>query len=679
LTLYGEPRVWLEEFPLEQPVPLTYDHLGLRYYGEIIRGDGWSPAWGEPLTGDIFFRIVLLRQRRAPRRPTILDSRIALCLPGAGLSRRRNRLAGELSTIRETQAVYLSHRDTEAGLIRTTLERREAGLEEEFMGEESVRYSEGEIFIDSGQPPDPASFFAGLDPLTWYSRLAGWLLTRAYPTLPIDGAILPRPVTADDPAHLHSAIFAQPGSSPGILAELGPGLGLNLSGAPEYLDMSNCPVAGLIRSRLASLPAPAPWVDLHHFLAHQIGLTGPLATLYTLLYLFAEEPELELRLSPDHQLALVEGRRLLGTRLTSDLIPPLLWDRRIAGWGTTIGPATELQWNDTLLYLSALSPDLTTVDEKDDFRSQEGLLLGRVRALGQDLTQATGFLELLARTAADPDMIGAADYAAPFRRLLAISGDDFVSVYQSVRRVYRDYRQLEADLATLRQLVHLGQWQEDILRGQEYLQQAAVPPSMAELSIQRQGLHEALAPGPLLRSSRGWEGLVPQISRFKSEYASAYRSHHQRLHQSLPSYQQELESAHRKMRAHTLLNTLPELGEPTGAGLSDAVENFDGGPDACLVGAADLDLQSVPWCQSCRLPLEQSLPTEELARLLSAIDGVLGEKNRRLSNLLVERILQGNTDKRLEEFLNIVQASDLSALSNTLSEELLEFIRRLLS
>ena len=202
---------------------------------------------------------------------------------------------------------------------------------------------------------------------------------------------------------------------------------------------------------------------------------------------------------------------------------------------------------------------------------------------------------------------------------------------------------------------------------------------MAELSIQRQALHEALAPGPLLRSSRGWEGLVPQISMFKSEYASAYRSHHQRLHQSLPSYQQELESAHRKMRAHTLLNTLSELGEPTGAGLSETEENFDVGPDACLVSEADLDLQSVPWCQSCRLPLERTLPTEELTRLLSAIDGVLGEKNRRLSNLLVERILQGNTDERLEEFLTIVQASDLSALSNTLSEDLLEFIRRLLS
>jgi hypothetical protein len=56
----------------------------------------------------------------------------------------------------------------------------------------------------------------------------------------------------------------------------------------------------------------------------------------------------------------------------------------------------------------------------------------------------------------------------------------------------------------------------------------------------------------------------------------------------------------------------------------------------------------------------------------------LGAKNRRLSSLLVERILQGHTDERLDAFLKIVQASDLSALSNTLTPELVAFIRRML-
>ena len=68
----------------------------------------------------------------------------------------------------------------------------------------------------------------------------------------------------------------------------------------------------------------------------------------------------------------------------------------------------------------------------------------------------------------------------------------------------------------------------------------------------------------------------------------------------------------------------------------------------------------------------------ELARLVAAIDGVLEDKNRRLSNLLVERVLEGNNDQRLGDFITIVQASDLSALSNTLNEDLLAFIRQLL-
>ena len=50
---------------------------------------------------------------------------------------------------------------------------------------------------------------------------------------------------------------------------------------------------------------------------------------------------------------------------------------------------------------------------------------------------------------------------------------------------------------------------------------------------------------------------------------------------------------------------------------------------------------------------------------MSAIDGVLEDKNRRLRNPLVELVLEGNNDQWLGDFMTIVQASDLSALSNT--------------
>ena len=122
MTTYGEPRVWLDQFPLGEPQPFAVDYHGIRYPGEIIRAQSWRPPWGEPLTGDIYFRIVLLLRRPgagAPRNFSIEDSRIAVCLPGAGLSRQRGRLTEEIATIRETQARYLTQRDSEVDLIES--------------------------------------------------------------------------------------------------------------------------------------------------------------------------------------------------------------------------------------------------------------------------------------------------------------------------------------------------------------------------------------------------------------------------------------------------------------------------------------------------------------------------------------------------------------------------------
>ena len=178
---------------------------------------------------------------------------------------------------------------------------------------------------------------------------------------------------------------------------------------------------------------------------------------------------------------------------------------------------------------------------------------------------------------------------------------------------------------------------------------------------------------------RNWSALVHDISRFKSRYTTAYRLNHEDVHIQLPSYRRELESAQRKLAALELLNTLPELGDPAGAGLAKPLADLDQGPPSCSVPAGELQLESVPWCSSCWLSLERSLPGAQLARHLTTIDIHLGRKNGRLSQLMVDRLLQGQEDVRMDDFLRIVQASDLSALSNTLTPELLTFVRQMLA
>ena len=97
----------------------------------------------------------------------------------------------------------------------------------------------------------------------------------------------------------------------------------------------------------------------------------------------------------------------------------------------------------------------------------------------------------------------------------------------------------------------------------------------------------------------------------------------------------------------------------------------DATPDRILV-------KESPSCPACGLALGVEPPIQETELLLQDLNEALGQQNQRLSHVLVQRIIHGQVDTRLEKFLKIVQASDLSALANTLDDELLTFIRRLL-
>ncbi|MCH8744265.1 MAG: hypothetical protein IIB31_01305 [Chloroflexi bacterium] len=690
MTTYGEPRIWLDQFPLGESQSFEQEWNGITYPGEICRSDTWSPGWGQPLTDDTYFRIVLMVRRPDGLTPRIEDQRIALCLPGDGVYRRRDRLVDELATIRETQVLYVTQRDPEATLIRSTLQRRQQGLEEELITHELDRYSSGTVLSAPGSGPIPNDLFAGADPVSWFANIARWLLSRAYPNSPLDTNLLPRGVTQEDAGLLYEAIFREPApaSKQGqanrnqeILGELGPGLGLSSTNNPTTYDPSACPVLEIIQRHRSGEASSIAWPDLHHHLAHEVGLTGPLATLFSLVYLHQTRPELEMGLVDNHRLSLLGNRPLTGTRLTGDLLTQLTWDSRIAQWATTLGPITQPSWDETLPYLSVISPNLTPVGVGGSIIENEQLLLRDLDSIRASVGLGQDFLALLGDAPIDrPTNPG--NLLASLSRISSIavegSQSDFQAVYESIRSIYSDYRLLEEDLTQVSRLAQLGRASAEIREAWVYIVAAEVNPEMAELSVERQSVAAAVTADSLLSFSRSWAVLSQQVDSFKSKYATAYASHHQQFNQTLIGYRLDLAAAKLKLTALELLNGLTELGPPAGAELAQLLADLETDRNSCSVPVAKIDLVRTPQCTNCRLSLEDSLNAQGLARCIDLIDGTLGERNRALSNLLVDKILHGQVDQRMEDFLKIVQASDLSALSNTISEEMISFLRRLL-
>jgi len=102
------------------------------------------------------------------------------------------------------------------------------------------------------------------------------------------------------------------------------------------------------------------------------------------------------------------------------------------------------------------------------------------------------------------------------------------------------------------------------------------------------------------------------------------------------------------------------------------------GLNPCQIQEQDLHIADEPICPECLIDLDQSVPADELERLSPQGDLALGDKTQELSRLLVEKVIAGRTDERWLEFLQIVQASELSSLANTLDNDLVTFIKQVL-
>ena len=269
---------------------------------------------------------------------------------------------------------------------------------------------------------------------------------------------------------------------------------------------------------------------------------------------------------------------------------------------------------------------------------------------------------------------------ASLERLARVSGGNFAEVYQSVRTVYPALPELTSDPETLHQSASLDDDSAEIFQARTYIANARAPSvGFANLAVDRETLLTGLSASRLARPrGRGWSAIARDAAAFKVRYAQAYREHHQQFHDELAGFQSTLTTAKKKSAALGLLNTIVELGPPDGAGLGDDLAALDMGPEPCSQQESGLELSNEPHCPECQITLPQNVPSAELARLAPQVDMALGGKTREPSRRLVEKALAGRTDERWLEFLQIVQASELSSLANTLDKDLVSFIKQVL-
>ena len=651
----------LLDLPPGQTTQVTACYHGLAYSGEIVLLPTWEPALGEPLQEDSFFRIVFLEDYASVEPRHLHDARVAVCLPRKSDRKRHRALEQEWSVLREARARYAIP-ETEHALQET----------------QRQLYTSGSVVAGAGQDIPTHRVFQKLAPEVWVAQLAEALLSWTYPRLPLDSSAFPRPMTDGDAGLLFRGVVQQdvmPDVASAVEA-FGPGLGLTLP-AGEGAALQDCAVFQLLHSEMAQRGGSWTCQDLYQRMAHVHGLPYWLVSLYLLAFLHRNRPPAELHLQPDHNLLLQSGARYQGMVVVAETVRTLDFTPRLERESQLLRYASPVSWNTVSLYFSRLEPSLMSEEGATEAEQLAPTLLETLSNLRTDVTQVDKGLSKLSEALGEELPEQTVDLLGQFRLLSQARAPE--SALQTARQQFKSPDGLSQAIGRYRALQQITAQTDFLTRTTRYLREAHVPEQLGTLALERRSLLDALRMTELTAIPFSTQAMEQQIAHFREEYRRAYTSHHDGYRREAALLLPQLQDAQIEATALEQLNGIAELGHPVGV---DSLERFHRLLDrfsVCSAPASRLALDRTPLCRRCRITLGQEPPTEDVSELIKRIERGLREQNRRLSQQVVRQILDGPRDERLDRFIQVVQASDLSGLVNVLDERLVQFVREVLS
>ncbi len=640
---------------------ITAIHNGIQYTGEMVRASAWDASFGLPLVGDRYFRVVFLEAPAVLSASDIRDSRIAVYVPGprtAGLERAE----AQLRTMREAQGLHASESETRDALDSEVREIEERAVEE---WTESFRH--GHLVTAPPLTVDLEAVFEDGYWSAWGERIAVKLLARTYEESLIDAALIMGALRPDlDAPMLFEAVTGAQGDLSNFVMEaFAWALGIAQPASARTLDLSACPALNVIESAIGET-RPG---ELGHLLAHEHGLTYPLATLFMLL--FVSMGTHRLRLDRGHGMRARDGSVLGEDMISAQTLARLAWPTELWDWVESIEPMDSTAPEPTS-YMAAMG--LEELAQQPESERQAAL-----RQWADDMGRSIDTVaEALAKLAAAQgrELDGAVSAEINIMRGL-LSSEPLAlpglaeSAYGSAGAFANAVKLWQAWRTALRHVAPLAE-------AVGFLGRATVDEDRSDLFMEREVLREQLLEPRLLSAPQQWGPLVEGFERFRRGYVAAYLRHHDEYHARMGALAHVMDEASAQASALARLNSLSELGAPVAADLPGLTAELRNEVIACGADPSAADIAEQVRCQACGIGLDGKAPVDEVNRLAGYVQEALGEQNRRLSTHIAHRLIQRDDQERLDRFIQVVEVSDLAGLAHVLDDELTSFVGALL-
>ncbi|HWC28868.1 MAG TPA: hypothetical protein VG845_02190 [Dehalococcoidia bacterium] len=222
-----------------------------------------------------------------------------------------------------------------------------------------------------------------------------------------------------------------------------------------------------------------------------------------------------------------------------------------------------------------------------------------------------------------------------------------------------------------------------LLEARAYLGSATVPAHLhPDIATDQAALLDTNTFDALWREPQRGAVFLNTIDIWQNDYRPAYTQQHAAFNAALTDIAVRMDALQPQVAALERLNTLTRLGAlqagPALAQYHELEPLFGCAADAESLGYA---LATDPTCAYCGFRLGDQPPVADADRVQQAIERGLAHQQSRLAQRVVRRLLarpgRAGSD-RVDRFIEVVQASDLTGLAAVLDDGLTAFLRELL-
>ena len=515
------------------------------------------------------------------------------------------------------------------------------------------------------------------------SLLTEKILSACYKQPLFEWSLLRSTLTAAEAGKLFEGYFSQSPAPAQITATKNYGVGLGLSTfdqsgqfAPQQNALALDKIADLLTAERGS--ELKVYKILETLSRPPYGLPYVVIQLYLIAFIRRGRPRADLSLKLNHKVRTRNNRPLLVSRINAAIITDLQWKPNLWSYFDSITPAIGPHWNDVLDFGRLVVDDLRSTVNQADIEAESQRLLERLEHASNEITQNQQSLQVLQR------MLGVnlpqqAQKVLDDLKILFEERASYEAFYERAIELFQSPDTFKDAMQTYGRLKELSGWVAQIGEAQRYLQQASLKDSDRELKAQCTMLLTQIDLSSLMAQPHLWSGIWETFEDFKRRYRNEYQKFHRDTNVALVKIKQSLVGVPSHLRALTLLNGITELGPAIGVELEQRYSELCQGLEPCTVTDYLLvTMDAAPVCDECHRKLTYTAPIQDVENFKRDLNQALTDQQRRLASETIRRVLERDQGDALGQFLQVIQAANLTALVNVLDANIVKIIRDLL-